>query len=123
VLAALTVFMSNAILFITIPLAFVSFITAVGMFESAGGVDILKSKRGRYERIIFWPLTYTVPPDAPIVGYETELMRLSSLLSVPLFFAMSLVGYSQFLIEDTATKISATLYAILVIFSIFVVVA
>ena len=110
--------MDNVLLFITIPLSFVAYFSAGGMFEAAGGIDVLRSKKGRFARVVFWPLTYKVSEDAPLFGYETELTKASGWLSIPVFFFMCVFGYSQYLVSDTSARIAATLYAALVVISV-----
>ncbi|MCR8923794.1 hypothetical protein NO559_13515 [Dasania sp. GY-MA-18] len=110
--------MSKVLLFILVPLTFVSFISAGGMFESEGGIEKLRAKKDWFSRIFFYPLTYEHPED-----WSHDISRILTIPMVAVFYLMSCVGYTQYLCTSISSKVSSTIFAIMFSACVYVVVA
>ncbi|MFI2812467.1 hypothetical protein [Microbulbifer sp. YPW16] len=100
--------MRKVLLFILVPLTFLAYLTAFGVFESYGGIEKLSKKTGWLSRIVFYPLTYDVPE-----GWTQDISRVLVIPAAILFFAMSIVRYAQMLCSNTVSKAVSTLFAMM----------
>ncbi|WP_020413265.1 hypothetical protein [Microbulbifer variabilis] len=106
--------MSKAILFIIVPLTFLAYLTALGMFESEGGIEKLRKKQGILSRIVFYPLTYEIPED-----WTHDNSRILTIPAAIVFFIMSSVGYTQALCTTVSSRVVSTIFAIMCVASIY----
>ena len=105
-------------LFILVPLTFLAFLSSLGMFESDGGVEKLRERKGWLSRIVFFPLTYKAPKE-----WTHDMSRMLMVPMAILFYIMSCTGYAQYLCSNTTSRVVTSVFAVMCSVSIYVAVA